>query len=68
MTVTDLLGMTTLAIELIAVIAVPGEPRWLARPWLFKGPPRRATIAAFPAVLVLAAIVRAIFKLTPARY
>jgi hypothetical protein len=61
MTLSDLLGIATLAIALIVVIAIPGEPRWLARPWFIKGPPRRAPIAVFLAALLIAATARAVF-------
>jgi amino acid transporter len=60
MTLSDLLGIAMPAIVLIVVIAVRGEPRWLRRPWLIKDTPRRAPIAAFFAVLLLAAIAHAI--------
>jgi hypothetical protein len=57
----NLLGIATLAIALVAVIAIPGAPRWLRRPWFINGPPRRAQIAAFIAVLLVAAIAHVLF-------
>jgi hypothetical protein len=55
----DGLGIAILALALVAVLVAPGEPRWLARPWLIKDPPRRAWLAAFVAFLLVAAIIRA---------
>jgi hypothetical protein len=55
----ELFGIAILAIALVAVIAVPGEPRWLRRPGFIRGSPRRAPIAAFIAVLLVATIARA---------
>ena len=60
MTSNDGIGIAILAIALITVIAVPGQPRWQARPWFIKGPPRRAPLAAFIAVLLVAAIAHAL--------
>lgn len=61
MTFNDAITIAVPAIALIIVLAVPGEPRWLARPWFIKGPPRRGPIAAFITVLLIAAIARTLF-------
>jgi hypothetical protein len=48
-----------LALLLLAVLLSP-EMRWRSRPWFIKGPPRRGYVAAFFAVLLVSAIVRAV--------
>jgi hypothetical protein len=60
MTLTDAISIAIPAIALIAVIAIPGTPRWLARPSFADGQPRRTPIAVFLAILLIAAIVRAL--------
>lgn len=58
MTFTDAISIAIPAIALIALIAVPGTPRWLRRPWFVDDQPRRTPIAAFVALLLIAAVVR----------
>jgi hypothetical protein len=48
------------AAALIIVVAAPGEQRWLRRPWFINGPPRRGVVEAFFAILLVAAILRAL--------
>jgi hypothetical protein len=56
MTPSRLFGIAILAIALVAVIAVPGEPRWLRRRGSSKPHPAEPPFAAFMAVLLVAAI------------
>lgn len=57
MSLSDALGLA-IPVVLLLSLAIPGEPRWIRRPWLVTGPPRRATWAALYVVLLIAGIVR----------
>ena len=59
-TFNDSVSIAVPAIALIVIFAVPGEPRWALRPSFIKGAPSRAPMAAFFAVFLAVAIVRAL--------
>jgi hypothetical protein len=54
------LAIAVPALALFAIVAVPGELRWLGRPWFMKGHPRRRYLATFAAVILAGAIVHAV--------
>lgn len=48
------------AVALLVVVSAPGELRWLRRPRFISGAPRRGVVGALLALLLLAAIFRAL--------
>jgi hypothetical protein len=58
MTLRDALSITIPAVALVALLAVPGEPRWTRRPWFIDGSPRRGPVAALFAAFLIIAIAR----------
>jgi len=60
-TLRDAISIAIPVIALVIILAVPGEPRWVRRPWFIKGPPRRGPMAAFFAAFLILEIVRVVF-------
>lgn len=56
----DALSIAIPALALLVTLWLPGEPRWLGKPWFVNGAPRRAPFAAFFAILLIVAIARSL--------
>jgi hypothetical protein len=61
MTLRDALSIAIPAVGLVVALAVPGEPRWIGRPWFIKGPPRRGMWAAFFAAFLVIEVAHTLF-------
>jgi len=55
----DALSIAIPAVGLL-LVALPGRPRWLLRPWFAAVPPRRWWLGLFLGALLLGATVHAI--------
>lgn len=60
MTTRDALSIAIPALALLAVLWLPGQPRWLGKPLFAKGPPHRTPIAALFALMLIIATARAL--------
>jgi hypothetical protein len=59
MSLRDILSIAIPTVGLL-VLAQPGEPRWILRPWFVSGPPRRWWFILFDGVILVGAIVHAV--------
>lgn len=59
-TLRDAISIAIPVIALVIILAIPGEPRWVSRPWFIKGPPRRGPLAAFFTAFLLLEIARVV--------
>jgi hypothetical protein len=59
MSLRDILSIAIPTVGLL-VLAQPGEPRWILRPWFASRPPRRRWFIVFDVVILVGAIVHAV--------
>lgn len=53
MSLRDALGIAIPVLALVMIAFVPGEPRWLRRPWFMSDKPPRRAVLAVPFVAIL---------------